>query len=133
MTQRLIACANRTGRALVLFAVVVSVLGMLVALVEGWPLGDGVWWAFTTATTTGYGDLAPAGGLGRVLGVGTMFVGIIGIGVIVGRIAASVIETRDAWKHEEQEQVKADLAAIRAAVERGTTVHNLIVQNGEPR
>lgn len=112
--RMLAACANRTWTALLLFGAIVAVLGLLVALLEGWPAGDGLWWAFTTATTTGYGDLSPASGLGRLLAVATMFVGIIGIGVIVGRIAATVIETRDAWKHEEQEQVKADVAAAHA-------------------
>lgn len=116
MSSRLVTCANRTWQALALFGAVVSSLGVLVALIEDWPPGDGIWWGFTTATTTGYGDLSPATGGGRALAVLTMFVGIIGIGVIVGRIAATLIETRDAWKHEEQEQVKADLRDLRADV-----------------
>jgi voltage-gated potassium channel len=119
LAQRLITCANKTGQALAIFLPLVLGLGFLVALVEGWPLWSSDWWhyAMVTASTVGYGDLSPVTPLGRFVGDFLLIpVGVVGIGVIVGRVASSVIETRDAWKHEEQEQVKADLAACRRAL-----------------
>ena len=42
-------------------------------------IGDGLWWAVVTFTTTGYGDLYPVTGLGRMLG---SIIGMIGIAMI---------------------------------------------------
>jgi voltage-gated potassium channel len=105
----LIACANRTPLAIGVYlgAVLASAVG--VSRLEHWGFGDWVWWAFVTTTTVGYGDLSPATIPGRVIAVLTMFAGIIGIGVIVGRIAAVVIRTHDDFTHEEQEELAADV------------------------
>jgi voltage-gated potassium channel len=101
-TSALVACANRTPLAVAVYLTVVLLSAVSVSVLEGWGFGDSVWWAFVTTTTTGYGDLFPLTVTGRVVGVLTMFAGIIGIGVIVGRIAAVVIRTQDDFTHEEQ-------------------------------
>jgi len=125
MTRSLITCANRTGRAVLLFGAVLSLLGLLVAVLEGWPLGDGLWWAAVTASTVGYGDLSPVTLVGRLVAALVVIpVGLVGIGVIVGRVAATVIETRDAWKHEEQEQVMHDASEAHRYAEQ---IHQLLL------
>ena len=50
--------------------------------------GDGLWWAFTTVTTVGYGDKFPTTSEGRVLAVALMLVGISLMGVITASVAA---------------------------------------------
>lgn len=107
-TSALIACANRTPLAVGLYLTVVLLSAVSVSALEGWGVGDSIWWAFVTTTTTGYGDLFPLTVAGRVIGVLTMFAGIIGIGVIVGRIAAVVIRTQDDFTHEEQVDLSRD-------------------------
>ncbi len=100
--------ANHTPSAVTLYLAAVLAAATAVSVLEDWGFGDAVWWAFVTTTTTGYGDLSPATAAGRVIAVVTMFVGIVGIGVIVGRIAAVVIRTRDDFTHEEQVDLSKD-------------------------
>ena len=49
---------------------------------------DGLWWAFTTITTVGYGDRYPTTTEGRILAVCLMVLGISLLGVISATIAA---------------------------------------------
>lgn len=49
---------------------------------------DGLWWAFTTITTVGYGDKFPVTSEGRFIAVGLMILGISLLGVVSATIAA---------------------------------------------
>ncbi|MEM9134826.1 MAG: potassium channel family protein [Actinomycetota bacterium] len=51
-------------------------------------LTDGIWWAFVTCTTVGYGDEFPVTGSGRVLAVVLMLIGISALSVITANVAA---------------------------------------------
>ncbi|WP_432116916.1 potassium channel family protein [Streptomyces sp. bgisy032] len=70
-------------------------------------LGDAIWWAFTTMTTVGYGDMAPTTGLGRMLAVGLMLSGIALLGVVTANIAAWFIARFDKDDLEERRQTEA--------------------------
>ncbi len=85
-------------------------------------LGDAVWWAFTTMTTVGYGDLAPTTGLGRLLAVGLMLSGIALLGVVTANIAAWFIaqfDKDDAEERRQTEEIRTlteEVRALRAEV-----------------
>jgi voltage-gated potassium channel len=85
-------------------------------------LGDAVWWAFTTMTTVGYGDMAPTTGLGRLLAVGLMLSGIALLGVVTANIAAWFISRFEMDDAEERRQTAAieslteEVRALRAEV-----------------
>src|ERR671923_921078 len=59
----------------VILAVQVA-LGLLIGLLEGWSVGDALYFTFVTGLTIGYGDIVPRQALARVLGVG---IGICGL------------------------------------------------------
>src|SRR5947208_7878408 len=59
-------------------------LGLLIGFVEGWPLGDAVYFTFVTGLTIGYGDIVPRQALGRVLAIGIGVSGLFLTGVIAG-------------------------------------------------
>jgi hypothetical protein len=59
-------------------------LGALVSLIQGWPLGDAFYFTFVTAFTIGYGDLVPKGFVARLIAV---VIGLTGV-LLTGLIAA---------------------------------------------
>jgi voltage-gated potassium channel len=83
---------------------------------------DGVWWAFTTMTTVGYGDEYPRTTLGRILGMAIMVVGIGFIAIITGAVAqrflAPDVETIEADVEDEAEATNEVLSELRAVRER---------------
>lgn len=54
--------------------------------------GDGVWWAFVTATTVGYGDEFPVTASGRLLGGVLMLMGVGLFSIVTANIAAMFVE-----------------------------------------
>ena len=57
-------------------------LGLLTGFVEGWSLGDAVYFTFITGLTIGYGDLVPRQALTRILAIGIGLSGLFLTGVI---------------------------------------------------
>jgi hypothetical protein len=58
------------------------ILGMVISLLEGWRIGDGLYFAFVSGLTIGYGDLVPKAHLSRVLAIGIGFTGILLTGLV---------------------------------------------------
>jgi polar amino acid transport system substrate-binding protein len=57
-------------------------------------IGDGVWWAAVTMTTTGYGDKVPLSFLGRALAIVWMFASIFLVTLFSASLASSFVVNR---------------------------------------
>jgi len=57
-------------------------------------VGDGVWWAAVTMTTTGYGDKTPITWRGRLVGLVWMFISIFCIAAFSATLASSFVVGR---------------------------------------
>ncbi len=57
-------------------------------------LQDGLWWAFVTLTTVGYGDIVPITPAGRVVAVLTMIFGIVVYSLVIANLTAFVEDYR---------------------------------------
>lgn len=75
------------------YVLIVTVLmiftgGILIHFAEDMSLYDGIWWAFVTATTVGYGDISPHTPYGRIIAMVLMLVGIGLIGTVTSTITS---------------------------------------------
>jgi len=59
-------------------------LGLLIGFVEGWPVGDAIYFTFITSLTIGYGDIVPRQALARALAIGIGVSGLCLTGIIAG-------------------------------------------------
>ena len=76
-------------------------------------LSDGLWLAFTTAATVGYGDIVPSTHASRAFSVVVVLLGLAVLSLVTASVAAMFVET-------EERQVERDLmheiSALRAEV-----------------
>jgi voltage-gated potassium channel len=75
---------------------------------------DGVWWAFTTMTTVGYGDEYPRTTLGRALAMAIMVIGIGFIAILTGAVAERFLSGQIEEVEEAVEEVEATDAEVLA-------------------
>ncbi|MZD06634.1 two pore domain potassium channel family protein [Streptomyces sp. SID5785] len=54
--------------------------------------GDAVWWACTTVSSVGYGDMAPVTPLGRLVAVALMGCGLALLGAVVGAFSSWLLQ-----------------------------------------
>jgi voltage-gated potassium channel len=75
---------------------------------------DGVWWAITTVTTVGYGDIAPKTDAGRAIGIMVTVVGIAFITLLTAAAAERYIEkaAKDAKIDAHLQEISTRLDAI---------------------
>lgn len=93
--MRLIGFTGRLGalfkRSELLYYLYISLAVILVAaamfcISEQVSFNTALWWAITTATTIGYGDVIPKTGIGRVAAIILMLIGIGFIGMLTSTI-----------------------------------------------
>ena len=86
-----------------IYVVIIIVAALLFAWIEQKSFAESVYWAGTTATSTGYGDISPKTIGGQILALTLMHVSIFIIApLIVVRLIDRLNENRDAFTHEEQ-------------------------------
>ncbi|WP_438854933.1 potassium channel family protein [Agromyces sp. M3QZ16-3] len=82
--------------------------------IEGF--GEGLWWAFVTITTVGYGDFFPVTPTGQLVAVGVMIGGIALIGVVTGTLASWIVERVSETNEAEQVATKAHIDQLTAEI-----------------
>lgn len=85
--------------------------------------GDAIWWAFTTITTVGYGDITPVTFEGRCIAVVLMIGGVALLGTVTAALASWLVErvgveTREVVRQEVTAEVASDARKEQAVDER---------------
>jgi voltage-gated potassium channel len=113
--RRLLSLEGMKYAAVVAIGTVI-VGGAVFASVEenqGITTWDGVWWAVTTVTTVGYGDIYPHSTSGRIIGITIMLVGIGFVALLTAFIADRFINLSVETEAKE-DLILAELRAINA-------------------
>jgi len=73
-------------------------LGAVVGMLEGWGIGRGIYFAFVTGLTIGYGDLSPSAALTQALAIAIGFIGVILTGVVAA-VAVAALQAATGGQH----------------------------------
>jgi voltage-gated potassium channel len=80
-------------------------------------LADGLWLAFTTAATVGYGDVVPSTHSSRAFSVLVVLLGLAVLSLVTASLAAIFVEQEvDAEEREIEHALMVELRALRAEV-----------------
>lgn len=108
LVRALISAAGlRYAALLTLLTAVVG--GIAFASVENLSIGNGFYWAITTMTTVGYGDIAPTNLAGKVIAVIVMLVGIGFTALIIGALAERFTTTSRLEQDQDLELTEDDI------------------------
>lgn len=77
---------------LIIAALFTLIGGSLISVFENISLTDGIWWAFVTTTTVGYGDISPTSTSGRIIACILMIIGIGLVGSLTSTITSYFIQ-----------------------------------------
>lgn len=77
-------------------------------------LGDGLWLAFTTAATVGYGDLIPHTPASRIFSVLVVLLGLAVLSLVTASLSAIFVEKEvEAEEHEIERTLLSELRVLR--------------------
>lgn len=93
---------HRFRLLIVVFGFLAVTLGLLIVPVESasasaniLTIEDGIWWAVTTMTGVGFGDVYPVTTWGRGIGIVLEVLGVVVFGLIAGHIAVTLFRIQD--------------------------------------
>jgi hypothetical protein len=122
-------------RALQIIVLVATCLALGAALLERLvdpafeTFGEAAWWAVSTVSTVGYGDVVPVSGLGRWIAACLMLLGVGLIPMITSIVVSTLISNRTRAIQADAEVERAQLHALARRLE----AHLERLEQSQPR
>lgn len=131
LVVRIVNSTDTFKELAILYVLCLLCASAIFAAAEGKSFEDSLWWSVVTAMTVGYGDYVPATTAGRLAAVALMhLVPLFIIPLIIVRLLRTFVHDEHAFTHAEQEQIKADLVAIKRALGIGQPTSSGIYLDG---
>jgi voltage-gated potassium channel len=118
---------RRLALQLVVACSLLAMCGVVYSVIEPRTptLGDGLWLAFTTAATVGYGDLVPSSAAAKVFSVVVVLIGFAILSLVTASIAAIWVESSERTiereilndLHARIHALSAEIVALRREIE----------------
>jgi voltage-gated potassium channel len=93
--------------------------------------GDALWWAITTLTTVGYGDVVPSSAWGRCIGAFVMVLGVTFISFLTATVTSLFVSSeeadREAYRRDREAEMRETLQRIE---DRLTAIEMRVRQDG---
>ena len=111
---------NHFGYTLLVFLIVTVFSGILVTYIDPGigSLGNGIWWAWQTVTTVGYGDSVPNTALGKLFAAVLMLGGVGLFSLVSANLAAYFIERGRKQDKKPEKHLQREFNDITARLER---------------
>lgn len=110
MQRLLIRMANSLKAIVWAYIISIFLSAGLFTLLENHTFAEGLWWSCATALTIGYGDIAPITWPMRTIGlVFSHFWILLMVPLVIANLIVKIIQDRDTFTHDEQEEVKRNL------------------------
>lgn len=87
----------------------ILISSLLYSVAESVSFGDSLWWAISTTTTVGYGDISPSTILGKIAAAILMILGIGFIGMLTSSITSFFTNTEEINKDKQIEELNIKL------------------------
>ena len=115
----LVWLANSPRQLMLSYSILIVVCGLLYRVFEkDVTVGDALWWAVVTASTVGYGDISPESWQARVMAALLIsLMVLVVVPLITAHFASKLIVDTDAFRHDEQEELKQNLRRVRELAE----------------
>jgi voltage-gated potassium channel len=65
---------------------------------------DGIWWAVTTITSVGYGDMVPVTVLGKIMGMVLQVSGVLAFGLLVSMVTVALDDAKERYYRQRQDE-----------------------------
>lgn len=104
-TARQILSRNHLGTTLLISAGIIIIGGIMIAGIDPaiGSIGKGLWWAWVTVTTVGYGDVVPSSDAGKLFGAFLILLGIGLFSLLTASFSAFFISKEETARNLDQE------------------------------
>jgi voltage-gated potassium channel len=108
-TIRKLLSLHQLGTTLAIAFATMVLSGIIISRIDPsiGSIWDGMWWAWTTMSTVGYGDVVPQNAAGRLFASLVILFGVVLLSLLTANLAAFFIGSDvDKVEHEERETVR---------------------------